>query len=285
MSASPELVEVRLLRLPVEVQRRASEHIDGLQREFDLIRRRDTSRDDVPNRLLALIGELDAAFGGLNPQADEDLQRALDERQAEIDLVYRLPREAAAAAARLGELLDEADDYCRRGDVLLTLATPDESLRYRRWFLSQFIDQVAGADPVPWPEYLAATAPDDATGSASQPGGAHDEVRSVDQPGTWQVTGPSEAPTVALDGEIDLGPARALRDLLADLHEGGAETITLDCRSVSFIDSVGMSVLVVTQRRLDESGVDLRVLVPPSVHRALEIASLTEVLPVERVDV
>ena len=49
-------------------------------------------------------------------------------------------------------MLDEADEYCRRGDHLLTLATPPEELRFRRWFISEFVDQVNGAPPTPWPD-------------------------------------------------------------------------------------------------------------------------------------
>jgi len=50
-------------------------------------------------------------------------------------------------------MLDEADDYCRRGDHLLTLATPAEELRFRRWFVGEFVEQLGGAAPTPWPAY------------------------------------------------------------------------------------------------------------------------------------
>ena len=48
-------------------------------------------------------------------------------------------------------MLEEADDYCRRGDHLLTLATPEEERRFRRWFIGEFVDQIEGKPPTPWP--------------------------------------------------------------------------------------------------------------------------------------
>ena len=52
----------------------------------------------------------------------------------------------------LGDLLDEADAYCAGGQHLLMLATPDDLLAYRRWYLGEFTRQAEGASPVPWPQ-------------------------------------------------------------------------------------------------------------------------------------
>ena len=54
------------------------------------------------------------------------------------------------AAAEFDALLDEADDYCRAGETLLTLATPAPALAFRRWFLGEFVRQAAGEPPRPW---------------------------------------------------------------------------------------------------------------------------------------
>ena len=48
-------------------------------------------------------------------------------------------------------MLDEADESCTRGDHLLTLATPEE-LRFRCWFIGEFVAQINGAPPTPWPD-------------------------------------------------------------------------------------------------------------------------------------
>ena len=147
-----ELVEVRLLRLPLQVWQRTQEHVDGLLREFALIAQDEEAKLATPGRLLALVQHLTAGFGGFSETQRIAMEEALARGDTEIDLTYQLPPAAAGAAQQLGDMLDEADEYCRRGDHLLTLASPPEELRFRRWFISEFVDQIRGAPPTPWPE-------------------------------------------------------------------------------------------------------------------------------------
>ena len=146
------LVEVRLLRLPLQVWQRTQEHVDGLLREFALIAQDEEGRAATPGRLLDLVRQVTAGFGGFSVEQRRAMEVALDRNESEIDLTYRIPPAAAAAAQQLGDMLDEADEYCRRGDHLLTLATPPEELRFRKWFIGEFVDQVNGAPPTPWPD-------------------------------------------------------------------------------------------------------------------------------------
>ena len=145
---------VRILGLPLDVYQRASEHSDELLREFALIREDDS--EHVPARLLALIDELNARFGAFTQAPTTALQDALAAGAKEIDLVYQVPAEARDAAIRLSALLDEADDFCRSGD-LLTLATRPESLAFRRWFLDEFVFQLDGRPPRPWSAVMEGT--------------------------------------------------------------------------------------------------------------------------------
>jgi hypothetical protein len=145
-------VEVRLLRLPLDIWQRTQEHVDGLLREFALIAQDDEARATTPGRLLDLVRQLTAGYGGFSAEQRRAMEAAAERGESEIDLTYHLPSGAAAAAQQLGDMLDEADEYCRRGDHLLTLATPPEELRFRKWFISEFVDQVNGAPPTPWPE-------------------------------------------------------------------------------------------------------------------------------------
>jgi hypothetical protein len=147
-----ELVEVRLVRLPLQVWQRTQEHVDGLLREFALIAQDDEVRAATPGRLLDLVQHLTAGFGAFSESQRIEMEEALARGESEIDLTYQVPVAAAGAAQQLGDMLDEADDYCRRGDHLLTLATPEEELRFRRWFISEFVDQLGGAPPTPWPD-------------------------------------------------------------------------------------------------------------------------------------
>ncbi len=150
------LVSVRLLGFPLEVYRRASEHSDELLREFALIR--EDSSEQVPARLLALIDELRGRFAGFTEGPTMAIQAALGRGDRTIDLRYDVPPEAAEGALRLGALLDEADEFCRSGD-LLTLATVPGNLAFRRWYLEEFARQVAGQPPCPWPVFLDANPP------------------------------------------------------------------------------------------------------------------------------
>jgi hypothetical protein len=164
MTADPaaELVTVRLLRFPLAVHARAQRHMDELLREFALVaagrqRQRDVPEDhrQTPERLLTLVDELTRDFSSFTSAAVADREAAFAAGQEEMDLVYRVPPAAALAAQRLDQLLDEADDYCRRGSYLLTLAAPEEIVRLRRWFLEEFGRQLVGEAPLPWPEYAA----------------------------------------------------------------------------------------------------------------------------------
>lgn len=150
---SAQFVEVRMLRLPVDVWQRAQEHVDGLLREFVLIAQDDEARAATPGKLLDLIEHLNAGYGEFSDEQRRRMEAAAERGELEIDLTYVVPPAAGGAAQQLGDMLDEADDYCRRGDHLLTLATPEEALRFRKWFISEFVAQVNGQRPTPWPDY------------------------------------------------------------------------------------------------------------------------------------
>lgn len=126
---------------------RSAEHSDELLREFALIRGK--GGNHVPARLLAVIEELRARFGAFSAGPRQALQEAVERGEATIDLRYEVPAEVGTAARRLSALLDEADEFCRAGD-LLTLATGPEVLTFRRWFLDEFGLQIDGRPPRPW---------------------------------------------------------------------------------------------------------------------------------------
>lgn len=149
------LHEVRLLRLPVPVWQRTQEHVDELLREFMLITQDPESAHGTPHRLLELIDRLTVDYAGFSAEQDRQLAGAADRGEQELDLVYLVPVQVADAARELGDLLDEADGYCRAGEHLLTLASPQEAVRFRHWYLDQFVEQPAGAAPVAWPDYPA----------------------------------------------------------------------------------------------------------------------------------
>lgn len=154
-TAETELVRVALVGLPVPLAARAQEHFDELSREFFLMTSSGAQHHRVPVRLLELVEQLTSQYGGFTSEQSAALDRAIRDGVPTLDLEYRVPAAAAAGTAQLAELLDEVDDYCRAGEHLLTLETPPECVEYRRWYLGQFVDQIAGRPPVPWDQWRA----------------------------------------------------------------------------------------------------------------------------------
>jgi len=152
------LHRVRLVALPLDVMARAQEQHEGLLREFALIANPHPNTDyDVPRRLLDVATALRERFAAFTAEPNALIQRAMQRGDRSIDTQMQLPAEAREAALSLAALLEEADDYCRKGE-LLTLATPPELVTFRRWYLGQIVDQIEGAAPVAWPTWRAAAA-------------------------------------------------------------------------------------------------------------------------------
>jgi hypothetical protein len=150
---NPDLAEVRLLRFPLPLWQESQEHVDELLREFALMNQGEGDHPSVPRRLLDLVAELTATYAGLSTQAEQERDDAIARGDTEVDLLYRIPPAAAGAVRHLGDMLDQADAYCRQGSHLLTLQTPPAQVEFRRWFLDEFAVQLDGGTPTAWPDY------------------------------------------------------------------------------------------------------------------------------------
>lgn len=151
-----DVVEVKLLGLPVILQLRASEHNDGLRREFQmLVEQGHVEPSSVPARLTALAADLDRRFLAFTAASRAELEEAAKRGVSSIDLVLSLPREVGPAARDFKRLAEEADDYCRSGEHLLTLAPAREVVAFRTWALEELIGQAEGREPISWPDYAA----------------------------------------------------------------------------------------------------------------------------------
>jgi hypothetical protein len=151
------LLTVRVVGLPVALMARAQQQSDELVRELTLIAeglRQKGGTSELPSRLVTLVGRLSSQYAPFTSEQEQQIARAVASGASTVDLTYRVPQGAAVAARQLGEMLDEADDYCREGRYLLTLATPPDLVAYRQWFLDQFVEQAAGARPRPWSDAL-----------------------------------------------------------------------------------------------------------------------------------
>jgi anti-sigma B factor antagonist len=83
-------------------------------------------------------------------------------------------------------------------------------------------------------------------------------------------------------GEIDIATAPALESAMLGALESGAVSILLDLEQVSFIDSMGMRVLVWAARECREDGKPDRLRIdcgPGPVRRVLELCRLERSVP------
>ena len=147
-------VEVRLLNYPLDLFLRAEEHADDLLREFVLISGSsdvDPARVRTPARLVALVDELTTTYEGMSELPRVDRDAATERNELRIDLVYVFPRQALEPVRHLGRALDEADDFCREGQHLLTPETPPDLVALRHRFVGEFERQAVGQAPLPWP--------------------------------------------------------------------------------------------------------------------------------------
>ena len=86
---------------------------------------------------------------------------------------------------------------------------------------------------------------------------------------------------VVVSGELDLAVVDDLRATLAR-PEAQADTVILDLRGVTFIDSSGLSVIVASHQRMRASERRLAILVtrPSAVQRLFELCGLSETLTI-----
>lgn len=152
--SAPGLVEVRLREIPVPLWTRAKQQSDELLREFALASIGEAEGEHLPTRLTALMAALTETYGD-RASAQEDLlfEAAATGRPVVDELIFEVPAAVAGACVALGDLLDEADDYCRAGEHLLTLAASPDTVAFRRWYLAEFVRQVDGEPAVAWPAY------------------------------------------------------------------------------------------------------------------------------------
>jgi anti-sigma B factor antagonist len=275
---SDDLIEVTILGLPVSLHRRTAAHMDDLQREFELILRSEKADADVPERLHALIAELEDRFGGVSEQPSEQIAAAGARGDERVDLVFVVPREVAEASKRLLDLLEEADRYCASTGHLLTLATPPESVAYRRWLLGEFIRQASGERARPWPppeSPVAGTdAPADDLAVPTPP-------LTLDLPDSWSIALDESVARLRVSGEVDLASAPTLREVAAQASAAGLRVLRLDLTEVAFVDSVGLSVLLAARQRLVENGAELIIEPSQTVRRMLDVAGVADLFGVE----
>jgi anti-sigma regulatory factor (Ser/Thr protein kinase) len=165
------LTEVHLLGLPLHVRAQFLQHAEELLRELALVQL-EAGQDSQPSlspRLLQLASELADHWAPFQAQPAAVVAAALAAGMDTCDVTYTVPLRIDSFFRRVAQLLDEADDLCRREEHLLTLPAPPEVVDYRRWLFGQFREQLSGQAPRPWHRRLSARTGTVAPGAAAAP--------------------------------------------------------------------------------------------------------------------
>jgi anti-sigma B factor antagonist len=101
----------------------------------------------------------------------------------------------------------------------------------------------------------------------------------VDRPFTMGVERDSSGTTfVVVEGDVDLHSASPLRDQLAEARAGGASRIVVDLSGATFLDSMGLGVLLAAKRDLAGGDGTLELVVTrDDIRRIFEITMLERV--------
>lgn len=154
-------VHVTVREVPLDLYVEFQRHFRELRREVRLLAL--AREDDYPLAcdLAELFGVLDHELrDGIAPNRLEDAHASAD---GHTDAALVTSRGRTQQMARLVELLDRADDFCRQGR-LLSLARGEAQRTFQRWYLGEFVRQGRGEAPLSWHDVAGPEAPDSRSG-------------------------------------------------------------------------------------------------------------------------
>ncbi|HEX2038502.1 MAG TPA: hypothetical protein VHF47_02095 [Acidimicrobiales bacterium] len=138
---------VRLEAVPVHVFLESQDHQKDLIRELQLIRfgadDADGATADVSRRLARLIGDILARYQSVRSATREQAIAALERGEDFVTLEVPVRPGMADALREWLRLLEEADDLCGHGELLLLASSP-EVRRLRRRYADEIIAQLEG---------------------------------------------------------------------------------------------------------------------------------------------
>jgi anti-sigma regulatory factor (Ser/Thr protein kinase) len=141
----PGLRTVRFAGVPVEAYLKLQEHNDALFRELELISielaATDGAAPPTSSRLAGLVDRLYRQFRSQRDGHRETVAAALARGERTVELQTSASPAAVPAARAYVELLEEADELCRTGE-LLTPPPPAHVRSLRRWFVDQMAAQL-----------------------------------------------------------------------------------------------------------------------------------------------
>lgn len=148
---------VRLLGVPVDLYADFQRHYLELRRELRLLALAHGDTYPVATSLSKVFQTFDDELR--RAEGIDELEAILEDapvdRDDVVDVTLTVPRSGAHTAARLIEVLELADAFCR-SERLLALATTRAQRDFQRWYLGEFVRQ---ADGVPAQRWVGAPTP------------------------------------------------------------------------------------------------------------------------------
>jgi len=142
-----QMLEIRLLGMPVELFTHLRRHFNELGRELRLLALSEPER--YPLAVEFSETYLQVEYERRQVAGIEVLDQAIHEGGLTVDLTYVTPPTAPATMQRLAGLIHRV--YAElSGSVLLSVSPPDELVDLEDWYLGEFASQAAGEPPHPW---------------------------------------------------------------------------------------------------------------------------------------
>jgi len=128
------------------------EHDADLLRELALVRvsADQPEESSVPARLLQIAQEVRDDYGSVGAEPDARMDAAFARGVEHLDVTYTVPADILPFIRRVRQALVDAEEFCRSGNYLLTLAATPDVAAYREWVLDEFERQLTGGSPAPW---------------------------------------------------------------------------------------------------------------------------------------
>ena len=147
-------VRIGVLRdYPLRLWAEQEEYTQDLLREFQLLLMGEQSgemREAAPGQLVVLAGLFQTRFGPLLQAISQERQSAYDQGLDRVDSQIPLVDGTPDLLEQVRQVLRAADDFCRRGDLLL-LPRPAHLVALWEWVHTELVAQYEGAGPTPWP--------------------------------------------------------------------------------------------------------------------------------------
>jgi hypothetical protein len=141
--------EIRLIDYPVLLAVEQQQQTADMMREFQLIILGEPETH-VLHDVVEFAATMWADWGEALTGPREELDRAIRSREPYTELRYPVLPDSRANILRYARLMEQADEYCRHGELISLAATPDV-YALRRWLVEEFVRQHDGEAPRPWP--------------------------------------------------------------------------------------------------------------------------------------